>query len=212
MANLFLESDEELEDVFEFEPEEAAALTASAGPDPRVELAKRILRQLHESLGHVVSLLEGASSPNELGPVLAQLVTGKKTVERQLEDISGARVMEGVFDGQCMIGSDGKSYAVPPNYASKSRLVEGDILKLTIKKDGSFLYKQIGPIERKRVIGTIAYDASAGSHVVLCGETTYQILTASVTFFRGAPGDEAVILVPKTTPSVWAAIENVVKK
>jgi hypothetical protein len=133
-------------------------------------------------------------------------------MERQLEDISGSRIIEGVFDGQAMIGSDGKSYAVPPNYASKSRLVEGDILKLTIRKDGSFLYKQIGPIERKRLVGCVAFDASAGSHVVMCGEVTFKVLTASVTYFRGEPGDEAVILVPKSTPSVWAAVENVVKK
>jgi hypothetical protein len=111
-----------------------------------------------------------------------------------------------------MIGADGHSYAVPPNYASKSRLVEGDILKLTIRSDGTFLFKQIGPIARKRLVGTVAYDASAGHHVALCGEVVYHVLTASVTFFHARPGDEVVVLVPQTTPSVWAAIENVVKK
>ena len=33
---------------------------------------------------------------------------------------------------QIMIGPDGKNYPVPANYASKSKLIEGDILKLTI--------------------------------------------------------------------------------
>jgi hypothetical protein len=59
------------------------------------------------------------------------------------ENVSG-KVLEGVFDGQNMVGSDGKTYPVPANYASKSKLVQGDILKLTIGDDGAFLYKQIG--------------------------------------------------------------------
>ena len=53
------------------------------------------------------------------------------------EEVSG-KVVEGVFDGQKMAGPDGKEYPVPANYASKSKLVEGDILKLTIGVDGSF--------------------------------------------------------------------------
>ena len=71
-----------------------------------------------------------------------------------IEEVTG-KVVEGVFDGQKMAGPDGKEYPVPANYASKSKLVEGDILKLTIVDDGSFVYKQIGPIERKQVIGTL---------------------------------------------------------
>ena len=70
------------------------------------------------------------------------------------QDMSG-KIIEGVFDGQAMIGPDGKTYPVPANYASKSKLVEGDILKLTISDDGRFVYKQIGPVDRKQVIGTL---------------------------------------------------------
>jgi hypothetical protein len=44
----------------------------------------------------------------------------------------GGKVIEGVFDGQNMVGPDNKQYPVPANYASKSKLVEGDVLKLTI--------------------------------------------------------------------------------
>ena len=53
----------------------------------------------------------------------------------------GGKVVEGIFDGQKMAGPDGKEYPIPANYASKSKLVEGDILKLTIADDGSFIYK-----------------------------------------------------------------------
>ena len=71
-------------------------------------------------------------------------------------------VIEGVFDGQIMIGADGKKYSVPANYASKSKLVEGDILKLTIDRQGNFIYKQIGPIERRRLIGSLVKDREKG--------------------------------------------------
>src|SRR5581483_5130165 len=70
----------------------------------------------------------------------------------------GERIIEGVFDGKNMQGNDGVEYPVPPNYASKSKLVEGDIMKLTIGTDGSFVYKQIRPVERRRVVGTLHVD------------------------------------------------------
>jgi hypothetical protein len=75
-------------------------------------------------------------------------------------------IVEGVFDGQVMIGTDGKQYPVPANYASKSKLVEGDMRNLTITPDGSFVYKQIGPVERKRIIGVVSQD-DLGNHVVV---------------------------------------------
>src|SRR3989338_8200808 len=59
-------------------------------------------------------------------------------------DPSEGEIVEGVFDGLAMIGADGRSYTMPANYAAKSKLVEGDLLKLTILADGTFLYKQIG--------------------------------------------------------------------
>src|SRR3989338_6057766 len=85
-------------------------------------------------------------------------------------------VIEGVFDGQHMIGPDGKKYSVPANYASKSKLVEGDILKLTNDRQGNFIYKQIGPIERKRLIGTLLKDSERGEFVVLAGDKMFKLL------------------------------------
>ncbi len=196
--------------VFEPEPDETAH-GRQDGPDPRLTLAVKVLKQVHESLGHVVGLLEGGE-PEGGARRLAQLVTAKRDAARQADALSGTRMVEGVFDGISMVGSDGNVYAIPPNYASKSRLVEGDVLKLTIKPDGTFVYKQIGPAERRRLVGCLAFDASSDSHVVLCGPAVYKVLGASVSFFKGQPGDETVVLVPKSAQSVWAAVENIVKK
>jgi hypothetical protein len=96
------------------------------------------------------------------------------TPKSSTENISG-KVVEGLFDGQKMIGPDGKEYPVPANYASKSKLVEGDILKLTITDDGGFVYKQIGPTERKQIIGTLVQHD--GTYYVEANGREYRILT-----------------------------------
>lgn len=125
---------------------------------------------------------------------------------------TGERIIEGVFNGERMVGSDGKEYTIPPNYASKSKLVEGDIMKLTITNNGSFIYKQIGPIKRKRIVGELVFASDTGQWSVLVNGRTYKILTASVTFYKGKSGDEAIILVPEDEESGWGAVENIIKK
>jgi hypothetical protein len=121
------------------------------------------------------------------------------------------RIVEGVFDGMNMVGPDGKQYPVPANYASKSKLIEGDTLKLTILEDGSFVYKQIGPVERDKALGTLTQGDNGDWHVLANGRS-YRVLLASVTYFKGEVGDEATIVVPKGGDSEWGAVENIIKK
>lgn len=116
------------------------------------------------------------------------------------------KVIEGVFDGQNMVGSDSKTYPVPANYASKSKLVQGDILKLTIADDGTFMYKQIGPIPRKQVVGLL--ELQEGHYFVKVGEKNYRVLLASVTYFKAKPGDQVSVNVPQEDEDAeWAALE-----
>ncbi len=126
----------------------------------------------------------------------------------EIEHAEGERIVEGVFDGQNMIGNDNQEYPVPPNYASKSKLVEGDVLKLTIGTDGSFVYKQISPIERRRVVGTLVVD-EAGNFGVKTPEKTYKLLLASVTFYHAKEHDQVTILLPTTGDADWGAVENI---
>jgi hypothetical protein len=123
----------------------------------------------------------------------------------------GGKIIEGVFDGQNMIGPDKKQYPVPANYASKSKLVEGDVLKLTISEDGSFIYKQIGPVERKKMLGVLLVDEK-GDFKVLAEGKPHKVLLASLTYFKAEAGDEVTIVVPQGQSSEWAAVENVIKK
>lgn len=123
----------------------------------------------------------------------------------QSEEVAG-KVIEGVFDGQVMIGPDGKSYPVPANYASKSKLIEGDILKLTIADDGGFIYKQIGPVARRQIIGTLMQHD--GAYYVEASGREYRVLLASVTYFKAHVGDQVSIVVPEDNrEAVWAAVE-----
>ena len=123
----------------------------------------------------------------------------------------GGKIIEGVFDGQNMVGPDGKQYPVPANYASKSKLVIGDVLKLTIADDGSFIYKQIGPVERRKVLGILSVD-ERGDYKVIAEGKSYKVLTASLTYFKSEPGDEVTIVVPQEGDVEWAAVEHVIKK
>ncbi len=136
------------------------------------------------------------------GDPLAEIASPSNNAE-------GARqVIEGFFNGQNMVDEESHEYPVPANYASKSKLVEGDRLKLVITADGSFVYKQIGPIERKRVVGTLMQQEN-GDYFVLVDGKSYRVLLASVTYFKVKIGDEVSLLIPSDRDSVWGTIENI---
>ena len=109
-----------------------------------------------------------------------------------------------------MTDSKGTTYPVPANYASKSKLIPGDVLKLTVTEEGKFLYKQIGPVERKTAIGPLVHND--GQYQVLADGKSYSVLLASVTYFRAHIGDEITIIIPSEEDSKWAAIEAVLPK
>ena len=138
--------------------------------------------------------------------ILSQLDGGAK---RPRSDSKASQIIEGTFDGERMIGMDNKKYPIPVNYASKSKLVEGDLLKLTITDDGSFLFKQISPVERRTIIGTVIKDSDGKCHVYSEGKK-YKVLLASLTYFKAKEGDEVTLIVPKEKISEWGAVEAVI--
>lgn len=184
-----------------------------------LELVKQSLTKIQSEINKLVDLLSENSSVEQIveggeykNGILGDVEMEGEPVDLSTEDLGEEKVIEGVFDGQNMVGADGKRYTVPANYASKSKLVEGDILKLTIQPDGSFVFKQISPIERKRIIGKLEQDEATHQFYVKKGNKKWKVLTASVTFFRGEAGDEVIILVPQKSTSQWGAVENIIKK
>ncbi|MCU0679143.1 MAG: hypothetical protein MUC28_01685 [Planctomycetes bacterium] len=179
----------------------------------KMVLVKKLLENIKENNDKLLRLLSGFVEPEDeqlisIGQMSDENFSGagEESDEKKIE----GRIIEGVFDGENMIGPDGKQYTVPANYASKSKLVEGDILKLTITHRGTFVYKQIGPIERIRLIGRLEQEGN-GNFIVVVDGRKLRVLTASVTYFKGQSGDEIVVLVPKNGESKWAAVENIVK-
>jgi hypothetical protein len=162
-------------------------------PDKQIKRLRTLIQEAETNLAAATELLISLVGDDEkVAPVARQETLGK--------------VIEGVFDGQNMVGSDGKTYPVPANYASKSKLVQGDILKLTIAEDGAFLYKQIGPVPRKQVVGALLLDN--GHYFVEVSKKKYRVLLASVTYFKAKPGDQVSVNIPEDDKNAeWAALE-----
>lgn len=172
-------------------------------------LVQEMLENTQASIKKALALIKDKNvDPDEL---LSSLKEAKDSSSGNLGvDTGNSRIVEGVFNGEKMIGGDGVEYNVPANYASKSKLVEGDILKLTITGNGSFLYKQIGPVERTQMVTDLA-QSETGEWYAVQGRKKWKLLTASVTYFHGDAGDEVVILIPKEGKTAWAAVENVIR-
>jgi hypothetical protein len=206
--NSMSDNEELFEDDEEQEIMEEGKSAPLSGYDTKFALAMRVIANMKSQLENLERMLSGQA---EEGEVDAYLANSRRSSPVE-DDGFGGRVIEGVFDGEHMIGEDGRKYLVPPNYASKSKLVEGDLLRLNISDSGKFIFKQKGPIERQRLMGTLVQDDLSSEWKVMADNHAFKVLPAAVSFHRGAVGDDAVILAPKDAPSRWAALENIVKR
>jgi hypothetical protein len=175
-----------------------------------------------DTLLAVQELLDGAMSSLKTASSLMRELTGVSDSSREryqskagsmgMGSFAGnaTKVVEGIFDGQNMVDAGGQTYPIPANYASKSKLVEGDGMKLTITDEGKFLYKQIAPIERKTVVGVLIQED--GQYKVLAKGKAYRLLLASVTFYRAEVGDQVTIIVPTSGSAAWGAVEAVIPR
>ena len=165
-------------------------------PEKQIKRLRSLIQEAETNMAAAKELLNSVLGDGDV------ITAPRETV---VSDPDG-KVIEGVFDGQIMIGPDGKNYPVPANYASKSKLVEGDLMKLTITPDGKFLYKQIGPVERKSVIGTLTHHDD--KYYVEVAGREFEILYASVTYFHLKEGSQVSIVVPANNDEAqWAAVE-----
>ena len=121
-----------------------------------------------------------------------------------------SKIVEWVFTGEDMLGVDNNKYVVPVNYASKSKLVQWDRMKLTIEGSGKMLYKQIKQIDRETKVGLLTQDK--GRYQVVAEGVSYDVLTAAVTHFKCEIGDNVTILIPAGKEATFGAIEAVMPK
>ena len=172
-----------------------------------------------DSLIQIQELIDSAQASLKTAHALLREMTGviDSNHERHMlrasamapSAVSG-KVIEGIFDGQNMVDSAGQTYPVPANYASKSKLVEGDGMKLTITDEGKFIYKQISPVPRRMVLGVLIQED--GQYKILAEGKAFRVLLASVTFYRAEVGDQVTILLPQEGEAKWGTVEAVIPK
>jgi protein involved in polysaccharide export with SLBB domain len=120
------------------------------------------------------------------------------------------KIIEGVFTGDSMLGSDGNIYPVPQNYSSKSLLVQGSKLKAIIQPNGKIVYKIIGEIPYESKLGIVTKNWEKYS--ITTDTKTYNVLLAAVTFHHCDVGDTVSIRIPEWKDATYAVIESVVPK
>lgn len=170
-----------------------------------IEIAENNIKNARTILN--MMLEEQGKKPFDSSIVLSP---GKPSVDEN----EAKEVVEGYFDGEYMIGDNGLTYVVPPNYASKTQLVIGDRMKwiLTSKRE---IFKLIQPAEREKLEGVFVVEAD--NYMVLSESlpSPVKILKASATFAiknHGLQvGDLVSILVPKNSTPTWGALISVIR-
>jgi len=117
---------------------------------------------------------------------------------------------EGTFDGQYLIAQDGRKTEVPANYAAKSRLVCGDVLKV-FNDNGKQVFKQIDKVERKKIDGILA--KKEGKWCILADTGSYKILDVAAEFNQAQLNDKVSAFIPANNlNSAYAALDRVYKE
>ncbi len=120
------------------------------------------------------------------------------------------KIIEWVFTGDSMLGSDGNIYPVPQNYSSKSLLVQWSKLKALIQPNGKIVYKIIGEIPYETKIGILTKNGE--KYQITTDTKSYNVLLAAVTFHHCSVGDTVSIRIPEGKDATYAVIEAAVPK
>lgn len=115
----------------------------------------------------------------------------------------------GKFDGEFMVTEAGKRFQVSPNYASKSMLVVGDVLRM-VGRGEQALFKQVEKIARLEANGVLT--KKDGVWAVVTEQGSFSVLPAAVKFHQGEIGDEVEVLMPKEYKRLkarWVALVQV---
>jgi len=156
------------------------------------------IQNIHHALSAAVSSINLAKR------LLAELETGSGVSSRNLPGEFGK------FDGHFMVTESGDKYAVPENYASKSRLVYGDTLKRLVDEDGEEIFKQVERVKRQEVEGILA--RKGGQWHIVTSLGSFELLPAAVNYWNGEAGDEAIAIIPQEDNRVpFAALKSVSK-
>ncbi len=119
-------------------------------------------------------------------------------------------ILTGIFDGVKLVTNDSFDYPIPSNYISKSMLVPGDLLKLSIHTDGSLVYKLIKTAPRTH-IRWILHRKENQYLALWSNNLNYKLNTAAVTFHKAQCGDEVCLVINESSKYHYAALESIIK-
>jgi len=125
----------------------------------------------------------------------------KITTNQSVYQSTDKPTIDGVFDGQNMVGEDGTIHPVPENYVSKSRLLEGDLLQLVGDR-----YRQVSRVPRKLIEGKLKENREEYGVAVTSDGNLYQIAPAAIRFFRASVGNTLILEIPEENGAIWAAV------
>ena len=138
-------------------------------PDSKLKIIRSLLENIKASTQAIEKMLSG-DLPEDL---LLERIRAAQVPGPESDPQAAGRIIEGVFDGENMIGPDGKQYSVPANYASKSKLVEGDILKLTITATGTSSSQSVSATPTASPLGSHSTaQASSERCIRVCAHST----------------------------------------
>lgn len=123
---------------------------------------------------------------------------------------NNSHIIEWVFTGEWMLGTDGNTYPVPQNYASKSLLVQWSKLKATIEESGRIKYKIISEIPYESLVWVIT--KIGDKYQISTENKSYNVLVAAITFHKCSIGDTVTIRVPEWKEATYAVIETIIPK
>lgn len=116
----------------------------------------------------------------------------------------------GTFDGTYLTTLDGRKFPVPEGYASKTKLVFGDKLKM-IEERGQRHFKQIEQV--RRIFANGIFSQKEGRFVAVTADGSYRLLQSSLRYYGGGEGDEVRIILPEGNKHApFAAIDSILKK
>lgn len=122
-------------------------------------------------------------------------------------DIPG---VNGIYDGEFLVTSDGIKHEVPKNYAAKSLLVNGDELKM-MEQDGKVAFKIVTKVPRKKIEGLLS--KKDGRYVILSDSGTFNLQKNAVEFRNIKQGEWVLAVIPETgSANNFAAVDKIIKK
>ena len=171
-----------------------------------------------KKIAAVRDLIESAQKSIVAARKILSTLAGEGGTQNDPIDLSGLtsyksgdeKIVEWVFTGEAMLGSDSSMYPVPQNYASKSHLVQGSKLKAIIAADGKITYKIIEEIPYDTQIGLITMNHD--KYQVISDGKSYNVLTASVTFLKWEIGDTVSLRVPRGKEATYATLDAIIPK